>query len=115
MGVFVDAAHRSLCPQYAFSTTSTGGTTATATVPPAGSLAATTVSDGTYLVGEDLTAGTWKTLGGSGGSACYWARLKDDAGSNITANNYGAGPARFTAKKGEYVQLSGGCSWTKQG
>jgi hypothetical protein len=73
------------------------------------------VSDGTYLVGEDLTAGTWKTSGGSGGSACYWARLKDDAGSNIIANNYGAGPARFTAKKGEYVQLSGGCSWTKQG
>ena len=112
MGVIVDAAHRNLCPQYTFpSTTTTGSTTsgdASTTGPASG-----TVSDGTYLVGEDLDAGTWKTSGDGG--TCYWARLSDDSGSDIIANNYGSGPSRFTTKKGEVVELSGGCTWTKQG
>ncbi|GAA4851537.1 DUF732 domain-containing protein [Pseudonocardia benzenivorans] len=67
MEVFVDAAHRNLCPQYAFPSVTTGGAVATAAAPPASSSTANTVSNGTYLVGEDLTAGTWKTPGGSGG------------------------------------------------
>lgn len=81
--------------------------TPTAPVIPAGPL--TTVSDGTYLVGTDMEAGSYKTSGGEG---CYWARLKDDAGSKIIANNLSDGPARFTAKKGEYVQISR-CTFTK--
>ena len=67
------------------------------------------LTDGTYLVGTDMEAGSYKSPGGKG---CYWARLKDDSGQNIIANNLGDGPARFTAKKGEYVQISR-CTFTK--
>lgn len=74
---------------------------------PAGPL--TTVSDGTYLVGTDMEAGSYKSPGASG---CYWARLKDDSGQKIIANNLGDGPARFTAKKGEYVEIAR-CTFTK--
>lgn len=77
---------------------------------PAGPL--TTVSDGTYLVGTDMAAGSYKSPGSTNG--CYWARLKDDSGRNIIANDLvsGPGPARFTAKKGEYVKVSL-CTFTK--
>lgn len=82
--------------------------TSTSTSPtPAGPL--TTVTDGTYLVGTDMEPGSYKSAGSTG---CYWARMKDDAGSNIIANNLGDGPARFTAKKGEYVQIAR-CTFTK--
>jgi hypothetical protein len=74
---------------------------------PSGPL--TTVTDGTYLVGTDMEAGSYKS---TGGQDCYWSRMKDDSGRNIIANNLGDGPARFTAKKGEYVQISR-CTFTK--
>ena len=47
---------------------------------PAGSFGA-----GTYLVGEDIKAGTYKARGGGG---CYWARLKNLSGEvgSIIAN-----------------------------
>lgn len=67
------------------------------------------ISDGTYLVGTDMDPGSYKSTGSSG---CYWARMKDDAGKNIIANDYAKGPTRFTAKKGEYVKISG-CTFTK--
>jgi hypothetical protein len=66
------------------------------------------VTDGTYLVGTDMEPGSYKTSGGSG---CYWARMKSDAGG-IIANDFTEGPTRFTAKKGEYVKISG-CKFTK--
>lgn len=75
---------------------------------PAGPL--TTVSDGTYLVGTDMEPGSYKSPGSSRG--CYWARLKDDSGTNIIANDLGDGPMRFTAKKGEYVKINR-CTFTK--
>lgn len=77
---------------------------------PAGPL--TTVSEGTYLVGTDMVAGSYKSAGSSTG--CYWARLKDDSGRNIIANDLvnGPGPARFTTKKGEFVKI-GLCTFTK--
>jgi hypothetical protein len=70
----------------------------------------TTVSDGTYLVGTDMAAGSYKSPGSSDG--CYWARLKDDGGQNIIANDFTTGQTRFTAKKGEFVKVSG-CTFTK--
>lgn len=41
--------------------------------------------DGTYIVGTDLTAGTWRA---TGGAFCYWERLSGFGGtlSNIIAN-----------------------------
>jgi hypothetical protein len=69
----------------------------------------TTLSDGVYLVGTDIEAGSYKSPGGYG---CYWARMKDDAGDRIIANDLTDGPARFTAKKGEYVKVAR-CTFTK--
>lgn len=83
--------------------------TTSSSAPSAPSGPLTTVTDGTYLVGTDMEVGSYKSAGGHG---CYWARMKDDAGENIIANNLSDGPARFTAKKGEYVQISR-CMFTK--
>jgi hypothetical protein len=68
------------------------------------------ITEGTYLVGTDMEPGSYKTTGGDG---CYWARLKDDSGRNIIANDFSDGPMRFTVKKGEYLQISGPCLFTK--
>jgi len=84
-----------------------GPITPPAPAVPAGPL--TTVSDGTYLVGTDMEPGTYKSPGSRG---CYWARMKDDAGQDIIANNISDGPARFTAKKGEFVKINR-CTFTK--
>jgi hypothetical protein len=69
----------------------------------------TTVSEGTYLVGTDMQPGTYKSAGSDG---CYWARMKDDSGQKIIANDFASGPTRFTAKKGEFVKIAG-CTFTK--
>lgn len=70
--------------------------------PPAGQF-----SDGLYLVGTDITAGEYKSDGPQPGDMCYWARLRDSAGSDIIANNLTEGPTRVTAVKGEYLEVSG--------
>ncbi len=73
----------------------------------------TSFGDGTYKVGTDIAAGSYKTSGARDpGGECYWARLKDDSGSNIIANDLTAGSTRFTTKTGEYVQISG-CDFAK--
>lgn len=77
----------------------------------------TEFGDGTYLVGTDIAAGTYKSAGPRAGSAipnCYWARMKDDSGqvSGIIANNNSSGPSRITVKKGEYLQVAG-CDFAK--
>lgn len=87
------------------------------TTEPAVSGPKKTVGDGTYKVGEDIVAGAWKTAGPSGSGVldmCYYARRKDDTGnlSAITANDNFKGPSRLTVKAGEYVEFSGGCTWT---
>ncbi|MFD3532052.1 hypothetical protein [Streptomyces sp. NPDC058664] len=67
---------------------------------------------GTYLVGEDIKAGAYKTPGATDG-ACYWARSKDDSGEldSIIANHLGEGPARVTVRKGEVFETSGCEEW----
>lgn len=80
---------------------------------------ATTVSDGTYEVGPDMVAGRYKTPGPDGSSAldmCYWSRNKNDSGEfgSIIANDIVKGPGSVTVKNGEFVEFSGGCTWTKQ-
>jgi hypothetical protein len=74
----------------------------------------TSFGDGTYQVGTDVAAGSYKSTGPRSGGIgmCYWARLKDDSGQNIIANDSSQGPTRFTAKAGEYVQVTG-CDFTK--
>jgi hypothetical protein len=70
--------------------------------PPAAQFA-----DGLYLVGTDITPGEYKSDGPGAGGHCYWARLRDSAGSDIIANNLTEGPTRVTAVAGEYLEVSG--------
>lgn len=77
---------------------------------------ATSFEDGTYLVGSDVKAGTYKTTGETDddlGMGCYWERAKNDSGSMdaIIANNYANGPGRVTVNSGEVFKVSGGCEW----
>lgn len=108
----------------------TAGTTTTVTAPagdgtvaeaapppqqPAGP--ATTMGNGTFQVGVDVQPGQYKTPGPDGGLPCYWARRKDDSGSfeSIIANGVPQGPSSLTINQGEFIELSGGCDWTKVG
>lgn len=89
---------------------------------PAGKAAApagpeTTVGQGSYLVGEDIAVGTYRTGGPAASDVplCYWARAKDSSGDmdSIIANGTPQGPARVTVNKGEMFETNGCKEWTK--
>lgn len=71
-------------------------------------------ADGTYLVGTDVAAGSYRSPGPApgGNGHCYWARLRASGGSKIVADELTTGAARFTTRKGEYVQVAG-CEFTR--
>lgn len=77
---------------------------------PAGPL--TSIGEGTYLVGEDVKAGSYKTDGPTG-DMCYWARRSDDSGEldAIIANDIVKGPGRVTLKKGEFFETNSCETW----
>lgn len=85
--------------------------------PPAQTGPATSMGNGTYQVGVDVQPGQYKTAGPEGDIPCYWARRKDDSGSfeAIIANGTPEGPSSLTINQGEFVELSGGCTWNKVG
>ena len=64
--------------------------------------------DGTFLVGDDIEPGTYRTQGGAG---CYWARLSDLSGSvdGILANDNASGSAIVHIKKTDKAFQSKGC------
>lgn len=79
----------------------------------------TSFGDGTYQVGKDIKAGTYKTKGPRSSDvldSCYWARNKDASGDPgaIIANNNITGPGVVTVNAGEVFDVSGGCVWIKQ-
>lgn len=43
--------------------------------------------DGTWVVGKDISPGTYRSQGGKG---CYWERLSGFGGHNIIANDFGS-------------------------
>lgn len=92
----------------------TGAETAPA---PAQAGPATSMGNGTYQVGVDVQPGQYKTAGPESSLPCYWARLKDDSGQfdAIIANGTPQGPGSVTINDGEFVELSGGCTWNKVG
>jgi len=74
------------------------------------------IGDGTYLVGTDIPAGTYKTDGQGGLSgSCGWSRNKSDGGAagDIIKNYFGSGPAVVNARAGEVLVLSLGCTYRK--
>ncbi|MFG2860327.1 hypothetical protein [Streptomyces sioyaensis] len=79
----------------------------------------TTVGQGSYLVGEDIAAGTYRTGGPAASDIplCHWARAKDSSGETggIIADGTPRGPARVTVIKGEIFETKGCRRWTKVG
>jgi hypothetical protein len=64
-----------------------------------------TIEEGTWTVGEDFPAGTYKVTEAAG-EECYWAR-KRSADGDIIANGLGGGKPKVTLKKGETFETSG--------
>jgi hypothetical protein len=83
---------------------------------PAPSGPATSIDGGTYVVGSDIEAGTYRTTGSASGLPCYWARLKDTTGefSSIITNGSPTGQATVTIKSTDGAFETAGCgTWQK--
>ncbi|QWF81915.1 hypothetical protein [Amycolatopsis sp. CA-230715] len=74
----------------------------------------TEFSDGMYAVGTDIAAGSYRTPGGE--DLCFWSRDRNDSGdfNAIITNDAFKGPGSVTVKKGEFLKVSGGCTWKKK-
>lgn len=100
--------------------TKTQTVTAAPKAPASTQPASTTIpGDGTYQVGKDIPAGTYKSSGASASGAgdCYWERAKDASGSmdSIIANNNSTGQSVVTVNAGEFFTTQGCNTWVKVG
>lgn len=71
-------------------------------------------SDGSFIVGTDIGAGTW---GAPGGANCYWERQSGFSGefSDVIANDGGVATPVVTVSASDVGFLSDGCgTWTRQ-
>jgi len=79
-----------------------------AVVGPAGAPPgpATAFGDGTFLVGTDIAAGSYRSSGPPPGASgpCSWARLRDAA---VVATAVTRGPTRLTTSGGEHLRVAG--------
>jgi len=92
---------------------------AAAAVPGGGGSGSSIPGDGTYLVGTDVKAGTYRSGVPASGN-CYWARLSNTDGSGDTAgilnNNNSAGPSVVTIQRSDKAFESTGCeAWIRVG
>jgi hypothetical protein len=90
------------------SSSSSAAATATSTTAPS------SLGDGRYQVGREVTAGLYRTTGGT--AACSWFRLSDNTGSarSVIASGSGQGALSVTvAATDAYVQFAGGCRWSR--
>jgi multidrug efflux pump subunit AcrA (membrane-fusion protein) len=83
-----------------------------------GIVASSTISeDGVYVVGKDIPPGTYHTsgapTGGSPGGECYFATLSSTNTSAIIDNNNFNGPETVNLAGAYALQISGGCTWSK--
>ncbi|MEU5345088.1 MULTISPECIES: hypothetical protein [unclassified Streptomyces] len=81
---------------------------------------ATIPGDGTFVVGDDIKAGTYRTAGAEDSVIpnCYWARLKGTSGDfeDIIANGNVKGPTTVTVSSSDGAFQSTGCkTWKKVG
>ena len=77
-----------------------------------GVVQSSTISDGVYVVGKDIPAGTYHT---NGGNNCYYATLTSTNTSDIIDNNITSGPATVSTGGAYALDLDGGCTWHKIG
>lgn len=76
--------------------------------------AGTRFGDGTWVIGEDIEAGTYRN---DGGSWCYWERLSGLSGEfgDIIANGLPDGQAVVEIASSDAAFSSNGCgTWTRQ-
>lgn len=82
--------------------------------PPEPAGPGTTIDgDGTYVVGEDIAPGTYRTEGGPG---CYWARLADFNGDfdSIITNGFGDGQQVVNISANDAAFEASGCgTWSQ--
>ncbi|MBP0458383.1 hypothetical protein [Streptomyces montanisoli] len=107
-------------PTVTVTATATKTVTKTRTKTVAPKAAATIPGDGTFVVGSDIKAGTYKTSGpaDSGFPSCYWARLKGTSGDfgEILANGNPSGQTTVTIRSSDKAFQTTGCSeWKKVG
>ncbi|MFJ9849595.1 hypothetical protein [Streptomyces sp. NPDC101150] len=73
------------------------------------------IGEGTYIVGDEIEPGTYKT---DGGDNCYWARLTSTSGDldAIIANGLPQGTGYVTIAPSDKAFETSGCGdWTKTG
>lgn len=72
----------------------------------------TSFGDGTFVVGTDIVAGTYKA---APSGECYWARVRGTSDeSDIIANHLASGPATVTISASDGAFVSQRCGqWTK--
>ncbi len=83
---------------------------------PAAAPGDTVPGSGTYLVGDDIQPGTYKTAGPGSLGMCYWERAKDSSGGfeSIIANDNLTGQGVVTIKSSDKVFKTDGCqAWVK--
>jgi hypothetical protein len=71
--------------------------------------------DGTYLIGQEMEPGTWRSAGKKG---CYWARKAGTSGqfSDLVANENTDGPAVVTIDPSDVAFETARCGeWKKIG
>lgn len=89
--------------------TATPGTPVRKPVEVSPPLAERIPGDGTWLVGAEIKAGTYKS---AGGASCYWARYRDLANelNSIIVNSYGRkGPQKVALGPSDKAFASQGC------
>jgi hypothetical protein len=88
---------------------------ASADPPPPPSEPKTTIdSDGTYVVGTDIVAGTYSSGGPVGNGTCYWKRLSSLNGSDIIDNAMSAKPQVVQIDPSDTAFKTDGCQpWQK--
>ena len=69
-----------------------------------------TFGDGTWMVGEDIKAGTYRTKGDPDG--CYWARLSGTSGelTDLIANGNPTGTTTVTISATDVAFETSGCA-----
>lgn len=87
-----------------------------APAPPAPAGPAEEIGEGTWRVGEDIVAGTYRTTGpnDSGIGMCYWDRANNSSGefNALITNGILEGPGVVTVNDGEVFTSNGCATWT---
>ncbi|MEV6330685.1 hypothetical protein [Streptomyces sp. NPDC051909] len=85
----------------------------TARTPTAAAGRNTIPGDGTFLVGEDIAPGTYRSEGGSDGPApfCFWSRLRGTTGDpgEVIAADGSKGPVTVTVLASDKAFKTAGC------